>query len=136
LTGVIYNLANFYGITFIFMNITQAHTQIPDDGFICTHCEGIIFQADTVTRGCLSCNRYVGMFNLEISFQFNNAADLEHNHAGDAGFHRLPKTSLDYRFIYAVILSSCNDEYLAGPAPFCEGAKTLRFGEGGCFCLG
>ena len=76
------------------------------------------------------------MFNLERSFQFNNTADLEYNHAGYRGFDRLSKTTLDYRFIYAVILSSCNDEYLAAPAPFCEGAKTPRFGEGGCFCLG
>ena len=76
------------------------------------------------------------MFNLERSFQFNNTADLEYNHAGDAGFHRLPKTTLDYRFIYAVILSRCNDEYLAAPPPFSEGTKTLRFGEGGCFFLG
>ena len=76
------------------------------------------------------------MFNLEWSFQFNNTADLEYNHAGYRGFHRLPKTSFDYRFIYAVVLSSCNDEYLAAPAPFSEGTKTLRFGECGSIYQG
>ncbi|MCP4511562.1 MAG: hypothetical protein GY826_34765 [Fuerstiella sp.] len=123
-------------MTFQSMNVTQSHAKMPDDRFISTHREGVILKADAVTRGCLSGNRYAGMFNLERSFEFNNTADLENNGSGSTSLDGLLKTALDDRFIFVVVLGRRNDKHFAAPASLRERAKTLGFGEGGCFCPG
>ena len=76
------------------------------------------------------------MFNLERSFEFDNTADLENDRSRYSSLDRRPKTTLDDRFIDAVILRRCDDKYLAAPAPIGELAQALSFREGGCLCLG